>query len=471
MISHHGVKRLTTLLLLFIATSSGCASISKRKIKSTVTIPGAQTVSWLPGQDVIRVQLPNGLKILMLEDHSSPTLAFQVWYKVGSKNEVQGYTGLAHLFEHMMFKATKNLKEGEFDRSLEIAGAEGENAFTTRDLTAYIQEMPSSELDLISRLEAERMVNLIVDDHAFKTEREVVQNERRFRVENNPDGLMYNEIFSLLYVRHPYHWPVIGYDADLKRMSAEDARDFYKSYYGPNNATVVLVGDFIPDQAFATLQKHFGSLKATAVKPYLFVEEKAQTQPRSKTLKLPLESEKLVLAYKVPQLNLSAQKRATLEVLDSIVSGGSSSRLQKTLVDSGIATGIGGYLPDDVDYGIHAFFATAQKGKTASQMEETILKAFQEISNQGVTQEEVDRARNKIKFKFYTELGSNAEAAEFLGNYETRSSSFEYGVQVLKAYDQVTPQMVQQLVGEFYIPNARSTIIALPQTQKAKGAK
>jgi zinc protease len=205
--------------------------------------PENHALPFIGGFEVHRYVLDNGLKLMIVEDHSSPTFAYHTWFRVGSRDEKVKYTGLAHLFEHMMFKGTTVHPPGEFDRLLERAGAEGENAFTSHDYTAYVQEMPKSELDLIVRLEADRMVNLVVDEKSFKTETEVVQNERRFRTENSPDGTLTQILFETAFTKHSYHWPVIGYQEDLERMSAQDAFSFYKTFYNPNNAVVVVVGE------------------------------------------------------------------------------------------------------------------------------------------------------------------------------------------------------------------------------------
>ncbi|NDG83730.1 MAG: insulinase family protein, partial [Proteobacteria bacterium] len=233
---------LRTLLPGILVALTSC---SQSPVKPEGKAPGVQkeghfeVIPFAGNFSLRRARLPNGLKILILKDPSSPTFAYQTWFNVGSRNEVAGKTGLAHLFEHLMFKGTTHHKEGEFDALLEQAGAEGENAFTSNDHTAYVQELPDTRFDLITDLEADRMVNLIVNDASFKTEREVVQNERRFRKENSAEGTMYQTLFETSFSEHPYHWPVIGYEQDLNAMTAQDARDFYERFYSPDRATVV----------------------------------------------------------------------------------------------------------------------------------------------------------------------------------------------------------------------------------------
>ena len=256
--------------------------------------------------EAARTTLANGLRIIVVEDHSSPTFAYDTWFRVGSRDEAPGKTGLAHLFEHMMFKETTHLKEGEFSKVLDAAGAEGENAFTNHDYTAYVQELPKDQLDLIIRLESDRMVNLLVNDQAFKTEVEVVQNERRMRNENNPEGTMYQELYGNAYRSHSYRWPVIGYAEDLAAMSSQDALDFYRRHYRPSLATIVVVGDVSTREVFSKIEKAYGAIPGTApdgLAPLAAPSpEPAQTEIRRKTC-LHIQVEKLVVAYPVPQFD------------------------------------------------------------------------------------------------------------------------------------------------------------------------
>jgi len=265
------------LLLLIVASSILFTSCSHQSanIKSN---PKAET---LTGEfKVRRVLFNNGLKLLILSDDSSPTFAYQTWFAVVSRNEVVGKTGLAHLFEHMMFKGTKKYPDGQFDSILEQSGVEGENAFTTNDHTVYIQELPKEQLDLIIELESDRMNNLVVDENSFKTEREVVQNERRFRKENSAEGTIYQTLFETAFSESPYHWPVIGYEQDLNIMNAQDARDFYRSYYSPDRATIVVVGDVNENEVIRKVEKAYGTLVAKNTPNVEMKRDPEQKAPR-----------------------------------------------------------------------------------------------------------------------------------------------------------------------------------------------
>jgi zinc protease len=405
---------------------------------------------------VHRYTLANGLRLLVVEDHSSPTLAYQTWFRVGSRDETLGRTGLAHLFEHMMFKGTKNLKDGEFDKLLENSGAEGENAFTSRDYTAYVEEMPSDKLDLVMRLESDRMINLVVDEKAFKTETEVVQNERRFRNENSPDGLMYQNIFETSFTKHSYHWPVVGYQKDLEAMSAADARAFYTAYYSPNHATVVVVGDVNPEQVLSMAKKYYGALAGQITPVHQIEPEPQQIASRRQRLKLNIQVEKMLMGYHIP--GILDKDMAALDVLEAILTGGKSSRLHRALVESGIASGVDAYDLEDKDPSLFIIAANLQKGKKASQAESVILKEVARLAKEAPSEQEMARARNRINFSFFEGLDTNSEKAKFLGHYEAVANDFTLGLEHFKQVSKVTSAEVQAVAKRFFDPKNRTVI-------------
>ncbi|MGK5081944.1 pitrilysin family protein [Bdellovibrionota bacterium FG-1] len=452
--------------LVALCSMSACATQPTKKDEKTppatvVTEPVAPsanepTVPLVGDSKVHRFILDNGLRLLVVEDHRSPTFAYQTWFKVGSRDEIAGRTGLAHLFEHMMFKETKNFKDGEFDKILEGAGAEGENAFTSRDYTAYVQEMPSDKLDLIMRMESDRMVNLLVNEKAFKTETDVVQNERRFRNENSPDGLMYQEIYETAFTQHPYHWPVVGYQKDLDAMHAQDALDFYHGYYSPNHATLVVTGDVVPAQVFELAKKYYGSLVAQTTPGHLIAAEPPQEAPRRKRLKLNIQVEKLLLAYHIP--GILDSDMATLDVLQAVLTGGKSSRLYRALVETGIAANVDAYDIEDKDPSIFIFTVNLQKGKKAADAETIIIKELARLTREPVTEQEMERAKNRIQFGFYEGLESNAQKANFLGHYEAVANDFTLGLDHFKKVPTVTAPDIRNAAKKYFNPTNRTVI-------------
>jgi zinc protease len=437
---------------LFSIFLAGCSSISAIQ-KDGKKIP------FFGSMEVQRFVLPNGLKLLVLEDDSSPTFAYQTWFRVGSRDEAVKYTGLAHLFEHLMFKGTKNLPEGQLDRVLERAGAEGQNAFTSRDYTAYVQELPKDKLDLIAKLESDRMVNLIVNDKSFKTEREVVQNERRMRNENSPDGLMYQEIFGLAFRKHPYHWPVIGYEEDLARMTSKEPEEFYEKHYSPNNATVVVVGDVKAEEVLKTIVRYYGDLKASTKPEVIIPQEPEQTSARHKTLKLNTQVQKLMVAYPVPAA--THKDIPALEVMRTVLTGGKSARLSKALVDTGITTSIDTYDLGDRDPSILVFIANLQSGKKAAIAEEILLREVEKFKRRPISQSELERAKNSLQAQFYDGLSTPGEKANFLGHYETISDSFQTGVTLFNQLSAVTATQIQAVAKKYLNPNSRSVVMGV----------
>ncbi len=433
-------------------TVAGCSSVGSIE-KEGKKVPFFGTM------EVQRYVLPNGLKLLVLEDSSSPTFAYQTWYRVGSRDEEVKYTGLAHLFEHLMFKGTKNLPEGQLDRLLEQAGAEGENAFTSRDYTAYVQELPKDKLDLIAKLESDRMVNLVVNDQSFSTEREVVQNERRMRNENSPDGLMYQEIFGLAFQKHSYHWPVIGYAEDLERMSSKEPRDFYQSYYAPNHATVIVVGDVKAADVLNTVMKYYGDLKPKKAPDHIIPPEPEQTAARHKILKLNTQVQKLMVAYPVP--SVMNEDIPVLEVLRTVLTTGKSSRLSRALVDTGITTSIDTYDLDDKDPSILIFIANLQRGKKAALAEDVMLKEIEKFKRAPISPSELERAKNALQAQFFEGLSTPGEKANFLGHYETVSDSFRTGVDIFTKIAAVTATQIQAAAKKYLNPNSRSVVMGV----------
>ncbi len=442
-----------------LASITACSTPSRQDNLSeskAISARKENVVSLFGETQVHRYIFDNGLKLLVIEDHSSPTFAYQTWFNVGSRDEEPGKTGLAHLFEHMMFKETKNLKDGEFDRLLESAGAEGENAFTSRDYTAYIQELPKERLDLIAKAEADRMKNLVINQKAFQTEREVVQNERRFRNENSPDGLMDQELFHLAFSKHPYHWPVIGYQEDLDRMTDEDALKFYQSYYSPNHATIIVVGDVNAKGVRDTIQKYYGNYTNQSVPAREILEEPPQKSPRRKQLKLNIQVEKLLLGYPIPAV--SHPDMPILSIIQSIFAGGKSSRLHRALVETGIATAVDASDLDNRDPSLFEVSVNLQNGKRATQAEQIILKEFDRLSKELVTEKELQRAKNKINFSFYEGMTSNFRKAYFLGHYETITGDFKNGVQKHEKMQTVTAKEVLEVAKRYLNPKRRTVI-------------
>jgi zinc protease len=367
----------------------------------------------------------------------------------------------------MMFKGTINFENGKFDQILEAAGVEGENAFTSRDYTAYVQELPKDKLDLIAKLESDRMLNLTINESAFRTEREVIQNERRFRNENNPDGLLDQALFETAFTRHPYHWPVIGYKADLNQMTSQDALNFYQRFYSPSNAVIVITGDVVPEEASNIVEKYYGNLsghpssQSLTQNVRLSPQEEPQMTPRRKQLKMNIQVEKLILAYKTP--GSDHEDTVPLDVIQNLLAGGKSSRLYHALVETGIASSVETENLESKDPSLFAISVNLQKGKRATQAESIILKELERLTQQLVGTQELDRAKNLILFDFYNGLESNFLKAYFLGQSEIIDRDFMKGFHDHEKTQKITPLQIQTVAKRYFNPQTRTVITGVPK--------
>ena len=451
------VKNLAPLLMTALLGIEGCASTP-----AAIKTEKHETLAWIsPGPSVHRWTLANGLKLIVLENRTSPTFAWQTWFRVGSRDEAPGRTGLAHLFEHMMFKGTSFRKDGEFSRLLDEAGAEGENAFTSQDHTAYIQDLPVESLELIASLENERMRGLIVDEAAFSTEREVVQNERRMRMENSPDGTIYQELFGLAFDKQAYRWPVIGYEPDLAAMTAQDAREFYDRWYRPNNATIVVVGDVDAEAVHALVKRKYGSFEPGPSMLRNTVVDAPISKPRRKELPLNIQSEKLMMGYRAPEAD--HPDTPAILMLDAVLAAGKSSRLSRALVESGIASTAYGYPLMNVAPSLYLVGATLQPGKSASEAEKRILSEIEKLAKKAPSQAEMSRSLNQLEFAFYSQLSTHSGIANFLGEGETDLGRFEKEFEFREALRKVQPKQVQEAARKWLSPDVRVTLIGKPK--------
>lgn len=351
----------------------------------------------LANASIHEFKLDNGLKLIVQEDHRSPVVVSQVWYRAGSLDEVNGKTGVAHVLEHMMFKGTKQVPSGKFSRLIAAAGGK-ENAFTSTDYTCYFQQLEKSNLPLSFKLEADRMVNLQLTEEDFAKEIKVVMEERRWRTDDKPQSQVNEAFQGVVYRAHPYARPVIGFMNDLENMTVEDAREWYRNWYAPNNATLVVVGDVNAQEVYALAKKHFGHLKPKVLpvrKPQM---EPAQIGERRVVVKAPAKLPYLLMGYHVPALaNPETDwEPYALEVLAGVLSGNPAARLNQKLVrETQLAIDASaGY--DLLARGRQSLFAldgTPSEGKTVVELEAALLQQIENIKDSGVTVEELDRVK------------------------------------------------------------------------------
>lgn len=344
-------------------------------------------------------KLDNGLRVLVQEDPRAPVVVSQVWYRAGSMDEFNGTTGVAHLLEHMMFQGTKKVPAGQFSKQIAAAGGR-ENAFTNSDSTTYFQQLQKDRLELSMKLEADRMANLQITDAQYNKEIQVVMEERRMRTEDKPQALVYEKAMSIAYQEHPYRRPIIGWMEDLEHMTAQDARDWYRRWYVPNNATLVVVGDVKGKDVFALSRKYFGPLQARPLPLRKPQDEPEQKGIKRITVKAPAKLPYLLMAWHAPVLRDIDKDRVpfALQILAGVLDGHDSARLQKALVkESKVAVSLGvGY--DSLSRGPGMFYveATPSENVSVEALEKAIRVELGKVVAEGVSEEELNRVKAQV---------------------------------------------------------------------------
>jgi zinc protease len=368
------------------------------------------------------VTLDNGMRVIVHADHRAPVMVSQVWYRAGAMDEFNGTTGVAHVLEHMMFKGTHSVPPGEFSRRIAAAGGR-ENAFTSRDYTAYFQQMQNDRLELSMRLEADRMANLVITDELFAKEIQVVMEERRLRTDDQPQSVAYERLMATAYQAHPYRRPIIGWMDDLANMTAQDARDWYARWYAPNNATLVVAGDVEAEVVIAMAKRHFGALPARLLPARKPQSEPAQLGKKRVVVKAPAQLPYLLMAWHAPALRdwQTDTEPYALQILAGVLSGNDSARLQKALVKTRqvAVNASAGY--DAVTRGPSLFMvdATPAPGKSMAVLEQAIRDEIVRIQRDGVSEAELARVKAQVIAGDVYQRDSLFYQAMQLGEYVT----------------------------------------------------
>ncbi|NOU00328.1 MAG: insulinase family protein [Gallionella sp.] len=402
--------------------------------------------------EIFERTLANGLKVVVKEDHRAPVIVQQIWYKAGSMDERTGKTGIAHVLEHMMFKGTKAVPMGEFSKRIAAAGGR-ENAFTSTDYTAYFQQLHKSQLPLAMKLESDRMHNLNLTAEEFGKEVKVVMEERRMRTDDEPQSLMNEVMNTAIYQQHPYQHPVIGWMSDLEELTVNDARDWYKRWYAPNNATLVIAGDVNAEEVFALAKKYYGPIPKSIQPPRRHFTEPAQLGIKRLVVKAPAELPQLVMSYHTPTVqNLSQDwKPYALEILAGVLDGNQSARLNKHLVrEQQIASSAGaGYDSTARGPSLFTLEATPSTGKTVSDVETALRAEIALLIKDGVSEEELQRIRAQVMASEVYKLDSLFYQAMQIGQMESIGLGYGATAVMLKKLQAVTAEQVQQVAQEF----------------------
>ena len=450
-------RNLTALSVLLVMGAFAPAATAQG---SASTAPG----SGVPRLAYEKSTLPNGLEVILHEDHSTPIVVVNTWYKVGSGDEKPGRTGFAHLFEHIMFMGSEHVPQGRFDKLLEAAGGNN-NGSTTEDRTNYYESLPSNALPLALWLDADRMGHLlpVMDQAKLDLQRDVVKNERRERVDNVPYGKWRETVLAALYPpNHPYHWPVIGSMADLSAASLADVKQFFTTYYAPNNATIVIAGDFNRDSALTWVTRYFGGIPRGPAMPARPVVP-AVTVPRDTFLVL----EDRVLLPRLFEVwetgRIYAPDDAPLDVLASVLAGDKNARLYKRLVfDMQVAQDVSAFNNSTKLDGNFNIIVTPKPGQTPTRMAELVKEEIDKVVKDGITPRELARALNSRRASFLDQIASVLGKSDRLAEYNYFAGTPDYIQQDAARYDRVTAADVQRVAAQ-YLTKPKVVLTVVPQ--------
>jgi zinc protease len=421
------------------------------------------------GQDypVVTKTLKNGMKVLVQSDHSIPNVAVYTFYKVGSRNERPGTTGLSHFFEHMMFNGAKKYGPGDLDKAMESNGGSN-NAYTTRDVTAYQDWFPQSALELIFDIEADRIQNLNFDPKKIESERGVVASERRSSVDGQNDGVLEEQLWATAFLAHPYQWPVVGWMSDIEHWTIEDLKHHFEMGYSPSNATMVVVGDVTPEQVFGLSEKYLEPIPAHAPPPPVTTVEPEQLGERRLVVRKPAELPLLMIGYHVPQTNSSDYY--ALNILRTILFTGESSRMYERLVDKDqIALDIRSTVDSAFDPTLLEITTQPKEGVDPQICEKAIYEELERAKKVVVTEKELEKAKNIRLAEFYRQMRTINGRANTIGTYEVFFGNYQKLFDAAKNYSAVSKEDVQRVAKQYFGANNRTVATLLPENEeKAK---
>lgn len=410
-------------------------------------------------------KLSNGLKVILVEDHTVPIISYQTWYRVGSVDEHPGITGISHLFEHLMFKGTPKYGPKEFFIQLEAKGADV-NAYTTRDYTVYHETFVSPLLEKVIDMESDRMDHLKLDSEVLNSERMVVLEERKLRTDNSPDGRMQEALWGLAYKLHPYSWPVIGDPRDLLGLSVDQIVSYYRAHYQPANAAVVIVGDFKTDDVIKLMKKYYSPIEERPRPKREIPNEPEQSEERRLTLYDQVASERFTQGYHVP--SAKDDDSYALDVLSNILFEGTSSRAYRRLVDEkNIVVGVSGSNFTPTYPGLFIVSGVMKGSLSSSEAEQELDRVIREVQDKGVTQEEITAAVKQLTVQAVDSVRTPDGMAQLMGTVEMIFGDPDRYADDLKKYLKVTRDDVKRVANKYMLPNNRSVVTLKPESERA----
>jgi predicted Zn-dependent peptidase len=410
---------------------------------------------------VIEATLKNGLRVRLMPEPTAPTISYYTVFQVGSRNERVGLTGISHLFEHMMFNGAAKYGPRQFDRVLESRGGYS-NAYTSNDLTVYYEDFTAEALETVVDLESDRMRSLRIDDEALAQEREVVKEERRLRTENSIFGLMEEQLEALVFLSHPYRWPIIGWMADIERIGRADCEAFFRTYYAPSNAALYLVGDLDPDATLALLERHYGDIPTGPAPAAVPDGEPVQRGERRATIRFPAQGPALLIGWRAPAGR--SPDASALDVLQVCLTVGEASRLRRRLVQQAeVAVSVTISWGWRIDPGIFYAFVELPPGQSPAKVERIVYEEIEKVARRGVTAKELARAKALLRSAVLHELATHHGVAHALAQAEALVGDWREAGRALEHYAAIGSADLKRVAAEYLEKSRRSVVTLEPE--------
>ncbi len=413
--------------------------------------------------EINKFSLQNGLKVITLEDHFIPIVSYFTFFKVGSRNEIPGITGISHLFEHMMFKGSKKFKNISFDKILEPVGGYS-NAYTSRDMTVYYEKFPPDVLKLVIELDSDRMGSLNLIPKELDSEREVVKEERRYRVENSIIGKMDEELYLAAYSAHSYRFPIIGWIDDLNNININDCNDYLRKYYNPKNSIIVIIGDFNTDDALKLIENNYGKIQTYTSIEHFVTKEPKQTGEKRIECHKTAQVYSFMACYHVPDVNNS--DIYALEILQTVLTDGEGSILQKKLVYlDEIALTVYSDFTWRIDPGIFIIYVQMKPGYNSSDGEKIVYEEIEKIKDGNISEKEIIKAKNKIESDFIRSIKTTSGLGEKIGIFETLLGDYSHIFSVLTKFENIQKDDLIEAAKKYFIKDNRTVVTLIPKSE------
>ncbi len=413
--------------------------------------------------DIEEHVLDNGMRVLFVEDHSAPIVSYQIYYNVGSRNERPGITGMSHMFEHMMFRGSTKYAADEHGHIVKAHGGRL-NASTYYDRTMYYENISSDNLELVVHLEAERQANLKINDESFIPENKTVQEERRQRIDNSLFGSAQEQLRINAFNAHPYNWSVVGWAEDIANYRMEDLQWFHKTYYAPNNATIILVGDFDPEEAMVLIKKYHGPIPSQPIPPVAPTVEPPQRGERRINFRRPAQLPFILAGYHIPAY--SHKDMPALDIAQKILSDGETSRIySKCVYEEQVAAFAGGYLMSLNDPGLFVSYIGVNAGREMDEAEASLFSVIEGLAVNAPTERELQKAKNQLEADYYFGLQTIAGKGNQIGEHLATGGDYKSLMNYMDAYLEVTAEDVARVVKKYFVQSNRTTLILIPDAE------